>query len=84
MFAGPPKPRGCEICRRGEDDQKLVAVAWARGYEAREIANFLIKTRNYPTEFKRDAIYRHLNRCKDGQWSPTRRLSPEQHTEQKS
>ena len=61
-FAGRGKPRGCPICRNG--DQNIAQVARDTGYTGKKVAEFLIKTRNYDeATMSEDAVYRHWYRC---------------------
>lgn len=61
-FAGTAKPRGCPICRNG--DEKIAQVARDAGYSAQKVAEFFIKTRNYPASLTdRETVYRHWYRC---------------------
>lgn len=62
-FAGRGRPRGCPICRNG--DQNIAKVAKDAGYTAAKVAEFLIKTRDNYDEatVKEDAVYRHWHRC---------------------
>lgn len=59
-FAGPAKPRGCPICRHG--DQDIAKVARDKGYSGQQVADFLKQTRGY-TVIDREAVYRHWHRC---------------------
>jgi hypothetical protein len=59
---GPAKQRGCLICRNM--DQTVVQVARDKGYQAEQVAEFLIRKRSYPESLmNRGVVYRHWYRC---------------------